>query len=747
MGIQGIIRPPPEIRAVADKTAAFVAKRGRDFETRIINSAKGKTPKFAFLYSSSPFHAYYEDRIVFFMNGGSDEKKEEKKQEEDGTTNANDDKQKGVDASTSADTNKKEDEGTEEKGGKDGVGETIKKQVGELTNTARKAKSIVDPVAKALLAQRAIIKEMNEPPSKPTKGENKTENDDAEQQGQEMESKPLPPRQIYTTPIPPKSISQSQLEIIKLTAQFIALTGGSKNSFLRELTHQEWGNPLYGFLQPRHGDYAYFTQLVDIYRRILQRTVVMHEKKITQMKKMKQEGGDVSTSTSLLTMISLKKMVGIDNANTEKDESLNQQLHEEIRSIENMAGNMHKCLDYAAYQAEYDRYNEEKRQEELEKMMNEGGDGFLGGSARVDWHDFVVVETIDFAVDEVVEALPPPPPPLPKEEVEEKKPPAADNDDMEASSDEEDREEIEVVPDYTPKVVSSQAKFASESRTHVIDPITKKSIPIADMTEHMRIQLLDPKWAAEKERFMEKQKDSNLVGGDMIARNVDAFTRARGDLFGSSTNEIANQEESAKRRLEEANRLIREQSVAPEPSAAVEVAPLQVPATSVTRERPQMDLPDPKRVRVEDVLGAQKISLQMPPPVQVQATLQQQQPPPPSDEKDTEVIQTTKLSEGDFARSLPDPLVTLSIIVPNDESYPSWNFNGQTLSISVDVMTKIKGLKQKLQAQLGDMPLNKMQLKSPDIGFLKDAFSLAKLNIGSHSKPIELVPKVRGGRK
>ena len=107
---------------------------------------------------------------------------------------------------------------------------------------------------------------------------------------------------------------------------------------------------------------------------------------------------------------------------------------------------------------------------------------------------------------------------------------------MDESSDEEDDggEKIQVVDNYAPKVVSSQAKFASENRTHVIDPITKKSIPIADMTEHMRIQLLDPKWAEEKAKFLEKQKESNLVGGNAIARNMETFVKARTDLFGSS---------------------------------------------------------------------------------------------------------------------------------------------------------------------------------------------------------------------
>jgi splicing factor 3A subunit 1 len=542
MGIQGIIRPPPEIRAVADKTAIFVAKNGRDFETRILNSGKGKTPKFAFLHSSSPFHAYYEDRIVFYSNGGG--KKEEKKKEDGGdetsgkdTTNAKiaavgngetqNDQQKqadGKDEALSKDDEKNKDAKVES---------IVTQQKGDSTKTARKAKSIVDPVAKALLAQRAKIKQMNEPST--DKSDKKDNQDDANESNQKPN--PMPPRLLYTSALPPKVISQSQLEIIKLTAQFVALNGGNKNNvFLRELTIKEWQNPLYGFLQPRHGHYAYFTQLVDIYRRILQRTVVLHEQKISE-KKERNEGDISGTGTSLLTMTSLKKMVGMDSI--DHAESTTLQLQEEIRSINNMAGNIHSCLEYAAYHAEYDRFKEEKRKAELEKMMNEGrGDGILGGSSRVDWHDFVVVETIDFAVDEVVESLPPPPLQTPKEEITTEQKPVAD-DDMEASSDDDDdQENIEVVPDYTPKVVSSQAKFASEARTHVIDPITKKSIPIADMSEHMRIQLLDPKWAAEKGRFMEKQKDSNLVGGDMIARNVNAFTRARGDLFGSSVSFI-----------------------------------------------------------------------------------------------------------------------------------------------------------------------------------------------------------------
>jgi splicing factor 3A subunit 1 len=40
--VKGIIQPPPDIRAIADKTARFVAKNGKSFEQRILNSEEGR---------------------------------------------------------------------------------------------------------------------------------------------------------------------------------------------------------------------------------------------------------------------------------------------------------------------------------------------------------------------------------------------------------------------------------------------------------------------------------------------------------------------------------------------------------------------------------------------------------------------------------------------------------------------------------------------------------------------------------
>ena len=193
-----------------------------------------------------------------------------------------------------------------------------------------------------------------------------------------------------------------------------------------------------------------------------------------------------------------------------------------MKEIEAMANNVDRCLEVAAYRAEYQRDVEERLQNDDPAMAN-----------KVDWHDFVVVETINFAIDEVVVNLPPPTAPsLPPSSVPTPQPPSTvpsrrSDSDME-DDDDDDGEMIRVVPSYTPKI----SGIGDNSNTFVVDPISGKRVAVNDMPEHMRIQLLDPKWAEERKKFQEKQKESNLVSGDMVASNLERFAQARGDRFG-----------------------------------------------------------------------------------------------------------------------------------------------------------------------------------------------------------------------
>ena len=83
---------------------------------------------------------------------------------------------------------------------------------------------------------------------------------------------------------------------------------------------------------------------------------------------------------------------------------------------------------------------------------------------------------------------------------------------------------------------------------------------------------------------------------------------------------------------------------------------------------------------------------------------------------------------------------------PADSTNASWNLDGRAVSVRVDVTTgTVKAVKEACRSELGGMPTNKMQLRMPGAGFLKDKDTLAGLNIGPGTT-LDLVPKKRGGR-
>ena len=677
--VVGVIRPPPEIRAVADRTALYVAKNGRGFEVRILNSEKGKTPKFAFLQPNSPFHAYYEERIKFYEKGGNDEDP------------------------------KDETEQPDRKGGKHSTGQPKEEKEAVESTKEKKGKLVVsvgDPVSKAILTQRSKIAKMRSSLKSDTEGKSMEESKE-ESNVPGITMIPPPPPLYFINIVAPSSLTVAQIEIIQLVAQMTALDGKG-GGFLTSLTMREWKNPEFAFCQPRNGLFPYFSALVDAYTRVL----------------------------ALQTSLSEKKSVLPDDATPV------------------LASNVEKCLEMAAYRAEYERDQTEHR--------GKDGTGVERG-ALIDWNDFVVVETIDFSVDEKVLTLPPPPPPPPPlapagRATAIKTTTAQRQDEMEDDSD-DDGEQIRVVPSYTPKVVSSKLPTSEM----VIDPITGKSVPVKDMPEHMRIQLLDPKWAEERKKFQEKQKESNLVEGNVVASNLAQFAQARG--MGSKD---VLSKENAMKRLKDANRVLREQSLHP-----TRTAHSSLPENPTSTTRPQLEAaksnhpaptfnssvlpPDAKKPRVETP---------QPPPA-IPMTIVKPPPPkesftgalsntPNADGASTMASTTTTpvpdsselLPEAMFAQTLPRPNVTLQVRIPNDPAQMAWNFYGQIVSLSIDVMTKVKAVKQELsRLHLNDMPANKIQLKSTDKGiFLKDSLSLAASNIGP-TATLELIPKTRGGRK
>ena len=65
----GVIRPPPALREIVDKTAQFIASHGRAFQSRIAHKDK---VKIQFLQPDHIYNAYYEQQVQAAKDGQDD---------------------------------------------------------------------------------------------------------------------------------------------------------------------------------------------------------------------------------------------------------------------------------------------------------------------------------------------------------------------------------------------------------------------------------------------------------------------------------------------------------------------------------------------------------------------------------------------------------------------------------------------------------------------------------------------------
>ncbi|KAF0897915.1 hypothetical protein E2562_001623 [Oryza meyeriana var. granulata] len=324
----------------------------------------------------------------------------------------------------------------------------------------------------------------------------------------------VPPKaELYTVHLP-EGITGEELDIIKLTAQFVARNG---KSFLTSLAQRENTNPQFHFIRPTHSMFTFFTKLTDTYSRVLNPV-----EGVPALQKELRDG-----SKDLTTVLE-------------------------------------RCLN----RLEWDRSQEHARQQaedeiELERMQMQ----------MIDWHDFAVVETIEFADDES-EGLPVPLTleeykrrkrieDLGEEEARELAEPAKD---VEMEMDEEEmqlveegmraarleenegRAQVKLAGDEEPpmRIVKNYKRPEERIPTErdptkfVVSPITGELIPISEMEEHMRISLIDPKYKEQKERMLAKIKETTLAPDDEISRNIVGLARTRPDIFGTTEEEVSN---------------------------------------------------------------------------------------------------------------------------------------------------------------------------------------------------------------
>eukprot|EP01102_Stenamoeba_stenopodia_P010546 TRINITY_DN3192_c0_g1_i1.p1 TRINITY_DN3192_c0_g1~~TRINITY_DN3192_c0_g1_i1.p1 ORF type:complete len:637 (+),score=182.12 TRINITY_DN3192_c0_g1_i1:129-2039(+) len=502
------------------------------------------------------------------------------------------------------------------------------------------------------------------------------------------------------------------LDIMKLTAQFITRNG---KAFHAGLITREAKNPQFDFLHPHSPLNGFFNLLVEAYTKCM-----LPQKGIIENLEADQDRDKIMQRIYSYT-------------EWERIELRNKKSHEELLA-------------------------EEKSR------------------ALIDWHDFVVVETIDFETEEAPVAMEPV-----KEEAMET--------DVEMEVEEEiapEPTEIKVRKTYTrayDAINSKAVKFQ-------VCPICKEEIPVNEMAEHMRIELLDPKYQAEKKAMMEKIGSSSLAGGDEITRHLNKFAARRTDIFGKEEVEIGRalvEDETPQKSdktiwdghtasiartsgaaagmsIEEQIAAIHQKVAKPAEEKGPVVGPTfpstlpiatpAAPAAAIPKLPTPPVPPMPQMAGMRPPLfptpplnpalipGAPRIPLVAPgipiPPVGIHPH------PTPEEEPQTkkQKLEGELIPEQQFLAENPGP-INVKIQLPVVEK-GNWNLNGQTLEFTLnpgDTVARLKELvKEKLQ-----MPQNKQNLKVPGQQFMKDANTLAFYNLRNDTL-INLTVKERGGR-
>ncbi|GAX76903.1 hypothetical protein CEUSTIGMA_g4349.t1 [Chlamydomonas eustigma] len=747
----GIILPPPDIRAIIDKTSQFVAKHGGEFEKRILATEKNNV-KFNFLVATDPYHAYYKMRIKEFSEPSSDASGAKVDQSKGGAPTAN---------------------------GSSAPGSVPKLDIPAVE---------VIPHALAKLEK--------------------------------------PADELYTAHIP-EGLTFMDLDIIKLTAQFVARNG---KAFLTGLSSREHTNPQFNFLKPTHSLFSFFTSLCDSYSRVLMPPKGTKER-------LTKDAADISTM-------------------------------------------LERCLK----RLEWDRVREKEQKDAADEAERE-----RMAVQAIDWHEFVIVETIEFFDDED-EELPAPlalkdivamnkareymqgskpegpgggevegiaaaanggEPPLVQMDEEEQAlvqqgnqaassmisnrgPSAAPDVDMDLSGapgtryqagasamsnsihevdmdedNEEDNAPIRVVKNYQradPRAASARLANGQvyDPTKFVVSPITGELVAVEEMAEHMRISLIDPKWREQREAMMSKLRDSTKAKDDEITRNLVGLAKTRPDIFGSTEEEVTNVVSASIREKlmsgtgrpivwdgsseptegylkaikdSQKEQQLKQQPLQPNrPSAGPAPAPggLPPPPRPVLPP-PPMGMPRPPMPVIPPPVGMPPSMMGLPPPPSMgmprppmpgilprppmpggmapsmmggpPLPSREAAPPVPEDEREAKRPRTDGAfvlePEEEFLSKYPGPS---KVRVQCPEIEGSDKLIGQLLEVEIASLLDSAGhLKERLASVLG-LAANKQRLARDGCGFMRDEFTLAFYNV-SPDVILQLTTKERGGKK
>jgi splicing factor 3A subunit 1 len=177
---------------------------------------------------------------------------------------------------------------------------------------------------------------------------------EAPAEAEKPQGPPEPPEFHFSARMP--NISAQDLEVVRLTALFVAKNG---RQFMTTLSQRETGNYQFDFLRPNHSLHNFFQRLIDQYTALL------------RAGGMDGDGGKLQ--------------------------------QRRIKELQANVDDKFHVLVRAKQRAEWFKFQDEQKQKKEEDAEKE-----RLSYAQIDWHDFVVVETVLFTEADDQTNLPPP---------------------------------------------------------------------------------------------------------------------------------------------------------------------------------------------------------------------------------------------------------------------------------------------------------------------------------------------------
>ncbi|KAL5119464.1 SF3a splicing factor complex subunit [Pleosporales sp. CAS-2024a] len=363
---------------------------------------------------------------------------------------------------------------------------------------------------------------------------------------------PEPPKFRFSARMP--NISAKDLDVLKMTALYTARVG---ENWLNELRNRESGNPQFEWLRPNHSFFQFFRSLVGQYKILL-------EEEQTVQARIEELRRNIENRFSVLDRAKQRsEYVKFVSAQKEKDEKKAEDEKREYATID--------WQDFAVIATVLFDEVDDNADLPPPALLNDLQSQSLEQKAMVSLSTRRLEEALpdeqsyynvnqQYPVPQQTQPAYPVAPPVqapygayapPPQDYRSPAEKAREEEQARRLAEQDQRARAQAATRGAPgRIVTDYVSRAAAKKANValaVCPNCKQSIPANEMDEHIRIELLDPRWKEQREK-MEARYSTTINTAD-VANNLKRFASQREDIYdGVSGNNITPEEEARRKK-------------------------------------------------------------------------------------------------------------------------------------------------------------------------------------------------------